>query len=55
VVAEGVETAVQLDMLGQLGCDRAQGYYLGQPMEAHAIGPWLIDRRRYGAVTDVGR
>ena len=55
VVAEGVETAVQLDMLRQLGCDRAQGYYLGQPMEATSIGPWLIDRRRYGAVTDQHR
>ena len=55
VVAEGVETAVQLDLLRQLGCGRAQGYYLGQPMEASSIGPWLIDRRRYGAVTDVDR
>ena len=31
VVAEGVETAEQLDALRALGCDAAQGYYLGRP------------------------
>jgi diguanylate cyclase (GGDEF)-like protein/PAS domain S-box-containing protein len=31
VVAEGVETARQLDLLRDLGCDQAQGYYLGKP------------------------
>jgi EAL domain-containing protein (putative c-di-GMP-specific phosphodiesterase class I) len=32
VVAEGVETAEQLDALRTMGCDRAQGYLLGRPM-----------------------
>lgn len=32
VVAEGVETPRQLDLLGHLDCDRAQGYYLGKPV-----------------------
>ena len=31
VVAEGVETAGQLDELRRLGCDRAQGFHLGPP------------------------
>ena len=31
VVAEGVETAQQFDILKELGCDHAQGYYLSKP------------------------
>ncbi|MEB3366553.1 EAL domain-containing protein [Saccharopolyspora mangrovi] len=31
VVAEGVETAQQLDFLGSIGCDHVQGYYLSKP------------------------
>ena len=31
VVAEGVETERQLDVLRELGCDRAQGYHIGRP------------------------
>ena len=33
-VAEGVETADQLDMLAAMGCDSVQGFLLAQPMEA---------------------
>ena len=31
VAAEGVETEVQRARLVELGCDRAQGYYLAPP------------------------
>jgi len=33
VVAEGVETAEQLDYLKTIGCTRAQGYFLSKPVE----------------------
>ncbi len=39
--AEGVETAAQLESLRLLGCDHAQGYHLGRPLEARAAR-WLL-------------
>ncbi len=34
VVAEGIENAQTLSLLGQWRCDGAQGYYLGKPLSA---------------------
>ncbi len=34
VVAEGIETALQLNQLRRLGCDRGQGYLFGRPRTA---------------------
>lgn len=34
VVAEGVETKEQLDLLNELNCDIAQGFYLSEPLPA---------------------
>jgi EAL domain-containing protein (putative c-di-GMP-specific phosphodiesterase class I) len=34
VIAEGIETARQLERLGELGCEFGQGYYFSQPLEA---------------------
>ena len=34
VVAEGIENQQQFDTVASLGCDRAQGYYLCEPMAA---------------------
>ena len=40
-VAEGVESAAQLAMLRQLGCDRAQGFYMARPSTDHDTGELL--------------
>jgi len=42
VVAEGVETAEQLTILQELGCNEVQGYYLARPMPAAAIPAVLL-------------
>jgi EAL domain-containing protein (putative c-di-GMP-specific phosphodiesterase class I) len=41
VTAEGVETKAQADWLQKEGCDRLQGFHLGFPMPAEAIGEFL--------------
>ena len=41
VVAEGVETAEQLAMLGSFGCEEAQGFFLGRPMPARDVAGTL--------------
>ncbi len=43
VVAEGVETAVQRDLLVALGCDELQGYLFARPMSARALLLWAVD------------
>jgi diguanylate cyclase (GGDEF)-like protein len=37
VVAEGIETQEQLDRLTSIGCEHAQGYFLGRPAPAHDV------------------
>jgi len=37
VLAEGVETQTQLDLLVTEGCDEAQGYYFGRPAQAPSV------------------
>lgn len=38
IVAEGVETQPQLDLLREWGCDQVQGYLIGRPVEHLASG-----------------
>ena len=40
-VAEGVESAEQLEALRALGCDDAQGYFFGRPLPADAFAARL--------------
>ena len=40
-VAEGVEEPAQLERLRELGCDFAQGYHLGRPLDARAVDELL--------------
>ena len=44
VVAEGVETEEHFAFVRELGCDRAQGYYFGRPMEEADITRLLAAR-----------
>jgi EAL domain-containing protein (putative c-di-GMP-specific phosphodiesterase class I) len=40
-VADGVETQQEWDLLQELGCDLAQGYFIARPMEASVYLNWL--------------
>jgi diguanylate cyclase (GGDEF)-like protein len=40
VIAEGVETPLQLSIIRDIGCEEIQGFYLSKPLEAHAIQAW---------------
>jgi EAL domain-containing protein (putative c-di-GMP-specific phosphodiesterase class I) len=42
-VAEGVETQADWNLLRELGCDLAQGYFVAKPMEAGAYLDWVRD------------
>jgi diguanylate cyclase (GGDEF)-like protein len=41
VVAEGVETVVELRALASMGCDAIQGYYLAKPMPPADVTGWI--------------
>ena len=45
VVAEGVETETQQQMLRELGCEIVQGYLLSRPLNAADLETWLRDRQ----------
>jgi diguanylate cyclase (GGDEF)-like protein/PAS domain S-box-containing protein len=45
VVAEGVENKRTLDMLADMECDLAQGFFLSRPLPAFEISEWLVARR----------
>jgi diguanylate cyclase (GGDEF)-like protein/PAS domain S-box-containing protein len=46
VVAEGVETEAQRDILKKIGCDCAQGYLFAKPMQADDFEALLIKETR---------
>jgi len=43
VIAEGVETQAQLDILTKLGCTGYQGYLFSRPVEADLLQTVLSD------------
>jgi len=49
-IAEGVEDGATLERLDTLGCDLAQGFHLGRPMDAEDFVSWLSQDR---APTDI--
>ncbi len=44
VIAEGVETAEQVEFLREHGCDEAQGFYFSRPMKPHDFAELLEDQ-----------
>lgn len=42
-VAEGVETEDDWTLLREIGCDTAQGYFIGRPMPGDGLRAWLAD------------
>jgi EAL domain-containing protein (putative c-di-GMP-specific phosphodiesterase class I) len=42
-VAEGVETVDDWTLLREIGCDIAQGYFIGRPMPGDRLHVWLAD------------
>ena len=46
VIAEGVETQQQRDLLRDWGCSEIQGYFLSRPMDAESALDFMINFRR---------
>jgi EAL domain-containing protein (putative c-di-GMP-specific phosphodiesterase class I) len=50
VVAEGVETATQRDILLDLNCDELQGYFFARPMSADKLLAWTHGHKPSGSL-----
>ncbi len=50
VVAEGVETLGQLELLKKLGCDEIQGYYFSRPVPADVFEAMLQEEKQRDSV-----
>lgn len=55
VVAEGVETPTQLQVLGRHGCEIAQGYYFSRPLRADKCRELLLEVAQRSSFTDTLR
>ncbi|MFZ1062729.1 MAG: EAL domain-containing protein [Acidimicrobiales bacterium] len=55
VVAEGIEDVATLDILGDLGCDVAQGYFISRPTPADKISFQSKESSRQSAGALAGR
>lgn len=50
VVAEGVEDVEAFNLLRDMGCENAQGYFISRPLPAQALQSWLEKRQGLLAV-----
>uniref|UniRef100_UPI001583315F EAL domain-containing protein n=1 Tax=Vogesella oryzae TaxID=1735285 RepID=UPI001583315F len=56
LVAEGVETQEDLDLVVSAGCQVVQGYFIARPMAAEAFATWLQQwQQQHEAVAGAGR
>ena len=46
LLAEGVETKEQVELLRKIGCDKVQGYYFAKPMPQEEFFEFLIKERK---------
>jgi len=46
IVAEGVETKEQVELLRNIGCDMVQGYYYAKPMAAEEFFELLKEQNQ---------
>ncbi|QEW06160.1 bifunctional diguanylate cyclase/phosphodiesterase [Nitrincola iocasae] len=44
VIAEGIETQEQLEMLTRFGCDRFQGYYFARPLDKEDLAHFVKEK-----------
>jgi len=51
IVAEGIETEAQLNLLQEMGCELGQGYLLARPMGFEDLVAWLSDQPQREAPT----
>jgi EAL domain-containing protein (putative c-di-GMP-specific phosphodiesterase class I) len=51
LIAEGIETPGQAEILRAMGCDELQGYLFGQPMQASEFELLPALRRKRGVAT----
>jgi EAL domain-containing protein (putative c-di-GMP-specific phosphodiesterase class I) len=51
--AEGVEDVPTLDLLRELGCDEAQGFFIARPTKGEELVEWVLRSGRSPA-TDKG-
>jgi diguanylate cyclase (GGDEF)-like protein/PAS domain S-box-containing protein len=52
LIAEGVESKQQAELLDRLGCEFGQGYYFGRPVPAESFAESYIQNRRNSTVKD---
>jgi EAL domain-containing protein (putative c-di-GMP-specific phosphodiesterase class I) len=41
VVAEGVDSGEALETISELGCEMAQGFFIGRPMRGDLVPDWI--------------
>jgi diguanylate cyclase (GGDEF)-like protein/PAS domain S-box-containing protein len=54
VVAEGVETAAQVEKLSDMGCDQSQGFIWRRPADRQDVRSWLDTLETEASMTDLG-